>query len=453
MSTAKGRTIALSLVSGIVTSIAGAIIGLKLQKASARAGRYLAKKELEQNPENFIGYTNEDLKAYENVKAKPKSAGQKFKEYITFLPNVKKQYFEYQNYRKNDLVKEKAIKDELVKMEVSQEQLKEAKDMQRKLLNTFEKIDDKSQEYSESIEAAGEIAKPAVLIGGILTAVSPLIYIGIQAIRGKISASKITNKITEFLGEHTKFMHGKIANKYLDEVGENITKLASKEFSETSNFEYKLYKQLGEFGLSKESLKEIKFDDLKSLLNSYCKSANVTPKGKIQEIRSFVENSNSLELEKAIRKLPIPRSLEIYLKSFSKEEALIALNNVEKLIDNIPKEKLNEILDILGKEFDKDPLKLIKALGSKGALKELFLTKGIKITGATLSALWATLSLGATFAIESYLASLQKQAGRLGVMKAIEELEDPKYYANEQAPIQNTASPVQNNQNIKLNDK
>lgn len=79
-----------------------------------------------------------------------------------FIPNVMKNYFEYQKYKKTELKQNKMLQEELTKLDVTETQMKEAKNLQRKIFNTFEKVDDKSQEYSESMEAAVEIAQPFV---------------------------------------------------------------------------------------------------------------------------------------------------------------------------------------------------------------------------------------------------------------------------------------------------
>jgi len=66
-----------------------------------------------------------------------------------------------------------------------------------------------------------------------------------------------------------------------------------------------------------------------------------------------------------------------------------------------------------------------------GSFKQALITNGIVKAGAITTGGWTALSLGLTFALQSAFASTQKKAGRLGVMKALEELKDPAYYANE----------------------
>ncbi len=206
----------------VLTGIAGAIIGLKLQKSAARAGRFTAKRELEKNPENFIGYTKDDYEEVQDVKTTDKKPN-KFKEYALFLPNVMKQYWAYNKYKKTEYKEKQALKDLLKKQDVTPEQLREAKNLQRKLFNTFEKVDDNSQVYSESMEAATEIAQPFIQYGGIALTVSPAIYTLVQVVRGKITGAKLLDKIVTKLSNTSNLMKKKWFKKYLSHVEDNVS--------------------------------------------------------------------------------------------------------------------------------------------------------------------------------------------------------------------------------------
>ena len=222
LTTKWGRRGVFGLIGGFVTSIAGSLIALKLQKASSRTGRYIAKRELEENPKNFIGYTDEEMQEVKDVKAPKKSFGEKVKEYALFIPNVMKNYFEYQKYKKTELKQNKMLQEELTKLDVTETQMKEAKNLQRKIFNTFEKVDDKSQEYSESMEAAVEIAQPFVYGAGMLTMISPLLYGGYLAVKGKLSAKSVINKVLTTLSGSSKITEKKWFKKYLENIAKQL---------------------------------------------------------------------------------------------------------------------------------------------------------------------------------------------------------------------------------------
>ena len=206
----------------VLTGIAGAIIGLKLQKSAARAGRFTAKRELEKNPENFIGYTKDDYEEVQDVKTTDKKPN-KFKEYALFIPNVMKQYWAYDKYKKTEYKEKQALKDLLKKQDITPEQLREAKNLQRKLFNTFEKVDDNSQVYSESMEAATEIAQPFIQYAGMALGVSPVIYTLVQVARGKITGAKLLDKVVTKLSNTSNLMQKKWFKKYLGHVEDNVS--------------------------------------------------------------------------------------------------------------------------------------------------------------------------------------------------------------------------------------
>lgn len=212
----------IGLIGALVSSIPAALIALKLQKSSARAGRYTAKRELEKDPRNFIGYTEEDLQEVKDVKGEKETFGQKLKDYALFVPTVLKQYYAYEKYKRTEFKEHQLLLDQLQKSEVTDEQLLDAKNLQRKLFNTFEKVDDNSQMYSESMEAATEILQPFALSAGILVAVSPAIYAVWQLAHHKISAASAVDWVTKKLANASKFLKSKTFKKYLNAVAEKV---------------------------------------------------------------------------------------------------------------------------------------------------------------------------------------------------------------------------------------
>ena len=58
------------------------------------------------------------------------------------------------------------------------------------------------------------------------------------------------------------------------------------------------------------------------------------------------------------------------------------------------------------------------------------MTDGLKKAVAAAGISWTAINVAITYTIESILADLQLKSGRLGVMKALDSLDDPAYYAN-----------------------
>ena len=174
-STSKGSKIFMSIIGGFLTGIVGTFLGVKMQKEAARAGRYTAKRELEKDPMNFIGYTEEEL-----AKTDAKNTSKKVssvKEVINFVPTCIKQYLKYMKYKKTEFKENQILKNQLKKQDVTEEQLKDARNLQNKLFVTFENVDDKSQEYSESMEATCDMAKPIIIYSGELMMIAPFLAI------------------------------------------------------------------------------------------------------------------------------------------------------------------------------------------------------------------------------------------------------------------------------------
>ncbi len=483
LSTKIGRNLSFEFIGGFITGLAGMVLGLKLQKASARAGRYVAKRELEKNPQNFIGYSDKELSEVQNVSAKQKT--NKLKEYLLFLPNVIKQYFEYQKYKKTTLKQEKVLKEELTKLEVTDKQLKDAKNLQRKIFNTFEQVDDKSQEYSESVEAACEIAQPFAMLGGILTMISPLIVFGVQAARGKVSVKSVVSKIVSFLGGSSKIINKKFFKNYLNNAAKKIPTIV-----QNAETEEKIFKQLlkdinlnklfakgnelnfgdfskaltknidnlneKEFNLIIQKLKEFPFlkgnkifeEILKTtkkdqavmlleILNKNFGNQKLPTIDVNKKLGNFIEKIGKMsdtevkemtaKMAKKVYNFKLLRSLDI--ASMDKAYFEKILPKVQKMLNNLPQKEVKNIIEIAIEEFNKNPDEFIKA-AKNGSIAKILMTKGLKTALKAAGVSWVALNIAMIFVIESWLADMQLKGGRLGVMKALEALKDPEYYAN-----------------------
>jgi len=523
MSTPMGRGVMITLAGSFITRIVGSLIGLKLQKNSARAGRYIAKREIERDSNNFIGYSDKDFETVKDIKAKPKTLGQKFVNYITFLPRVLKEYFEYEKYNKTQAKYNRELLDELTKTNVSDEQLKEAKNLQRKLFTTFENVDDKSQEYSESIEAVTEMAQPFIPYIGYLLFTLPFIAGGVKLY--KSGAPKAVESITGFLAKHTNFLKGKTVQKYTNEVAQSVKGIvdSQKIYNENnplyslvasilksdknkelfnsikgSDNELKalieklintpelrnlsktdlnkiinsLYSELGDIAKKEEITEyikifnELEFDKAGDLLdNLYKNYQNSIPNVKISEILNSKNILDKVSKNLGIENLPkiseefietqlkngkvrelltnafndeiIPPAMrpmvrKLLMSSLNDEQAAKIYKNILTIKNNLPKEEAQKIFNAMLNEFSENPEKFMKALKS-GELLTSFATKGIVKAGALATGTWAAISIIFTFALESTFANIQKRAGRLGVMKAIEDLKDEKYYADDES--------------------
>lgn len=434
LSHSLGKKALFAGVSAFITTIAGTLIGMKLQKEAARVGRYEAKKELEQDPKNFIGYTPEELKNIEVKGTQTKSS--KIKEYALFIPTVLKQYFDYQKHKKEHMKQEKELQEELVKIDVSDKQIKDAKNLQRKLFNTFEKVDDKSQQYSEHTEAAIEIAQPFVLMGGLLLAFAPFIAYGIAAATGKLKPKKVFEHITSILSRFSSIMKKKFFKNYLNEVSDQISVNVAK-----TKVDKKPLKDV--FGKVNEGFDEIskEFDPKTKaqILEGIEKLKSVDVGKQLKEkvlpaINLIVKSMDdktikaaTKELSENISNIKFLQNLEI--ETIDKPYIQKMLPKVTNVVENIPHTEIQNIVNTIIKESKEHPDELMELVKS-GNIKSILMTPGLKKALYIAGISWSAFSIIMLYIIQSYLSEIQLKAGRLGVMKALEELKDSAYYAN-----------------------
>ncbi len=167
-----------SCAIGLATTLGFAIYSTKLQKEASRVARFKVKQELLNNPESII-YVDDAKVQNEQIDTVKKEK----KGFFETLKEVTENQKEYKKYVKENIVDIKQKQKALEQINLTPEQEKRAKQLQRNVFKMFNKADEKSQKYSESTEALGEIA----------TIISTYIGTGISA----LGASKIIDNITK----------------------------------------------------------------------------------------------------------------------------------------------------------------------------------------------------------------------------------------------------------------
>ena len=169
------------------------IISAQINKQASRVGRFKVKQELSKNPNNFIYVTDEqanEIKDAEVIKDKKQNI---FKFLITAYKNNK----EFEKYKKTVGKDERRFYKAAEELELSQEQLKDAKRLQKNAFRTFNKIDDNSQKFAERIEAFGQaVAYPINTIFSLLAVAIASPYLFKQA---KTKAEQAAN-LTKYFG-------------------------------------------------------------------------------------------------------------------------------------------------------------------------------------------------------------------------------------------------------------
>lgn len=137
-----------------------AILASKIDKQASRVGRFKAKNELLNHPEELF-YVDSDK--YQNVGADIKET--KNKNFIQTFIQLIKDNNEYNIHTKENNIREIQKRKAREMIEISPEQKSRAKQLQSNVFNMFNILDDKSQMYSETTEALGEFTMGIVSLG------------------------------------------------------------------------------------------------------------------------------------------------------------------------------------------------------------------------------------------------------------------------------------------------
>lgn len=152
---------AISWIASILTPIAFSIFSAQIQKEASRVGRYKIKRELMKNPEQLVYISDEKANQIPDIKINNTEKQNLFQ----FLKEAWKNTKEYNNYKKTTAIEEKKFHKALEHINLSPEQLKEAETLQKNAFKTFNKVDEKSQKFAESIEALGNaVSIPIMLV-------------------------------------------------------------------------------------------------------------------------------------------------------------------------------------------------------------------------------------------------------------------------------------------------
>lgn len=166
----------------------------KMLKDAARIGRFKAKQELLNNPENFIAFDEEKrnsikLKEENTEFTKQKGLWKRFKEDLNSIKQLKKDYNEYKQYMDTTHKEELKLHEALKQVKITSEQQKESQHLKKNAFQSFEKMDEKAQRFTDDTDAAVDITRHSIGSSiGLITKFMPLIMCGkeiMQANGGK----------------------------------------------------------------------------------------------------------------------------------------------------------------------------------------------------------------------------------------------------------------------------
>lgn len=182
----KIKTTVLPQILSLTLPVAASIFAASIQKEASRVGRFIVKRDLMNNPEKLCYVSDEKTNEITDVEVKPYEKQSMLK----FLMNSWKDNRDYKKWKKSEGEKEKFLVKTLENLEMSNEQIKDAKRLQHNTFKTFNTVDENSQKYSESIEALGQAMQtPVALICSSIGAAIGLKYL-FKAAKSKIPAEQ-----------------------------------------------------------------------------------------------------------------------------------------------------------------------------------------------------------------------------------------------------------------------
>lgn len=377
----------------IITDMSIMVMGTTAQKEAARVGRYQARKDLSENPARLMAYSEEDMKKAENITApkQKKTVSEKISQSFSFLKQYYKDKKEYANYRDKEQLEKEKLQKALAEVKISDKQKEDAENLQKKVFMAFEEIDEMSQRYSEDVEAGSEIAKNIIDNVWGIASTGALAYAGYAFTKGKFPVANIVNKITNIGLKKESSIRIAVNNFYKALKDNNLTQKF--QLSITGGL-----KGISKFIQSDEAkVLSPAFNDLtKELGTLYNPMAITKPEGLKSAIEPHLKQGM---ISKWFRNLVL-ESAEIYSRYKLKDT-----DSGKSILNTLPKREFSDYKTFIG----------------TGAVA------GLPIIGTIFAV---------PYMVNAWFTDVQKKAGKIGIMKAMEKIDDPRVFADENIKVQ-----------------
>lgn len=385
---------AISIAIPTITSISLSIAGTLEQKKASRIGRYLARQDLMKNPARLMAYSEEEMQQAENIKAEnqKKSFFEELVGSFSFLVKYSKDTKAYNKYKKTEQSQIEKIQKAFNQIEISDKQKKDAEKLQENVFRAFDEIDEMSQRFSEDIEAGTDIAKQ--VMGNLWTIGSSLALLsGITAfLKGTFPISKIANSIVNIGFKEDSEFKGKINNLYNILKEDKQLKHEFQRAIATGNLKYFLTKPKAE-----------KINKAITDIMLY-----LSPKENLGEAELPTEM-----LKKELKDGVIAKWVRNLINETAKVLTLKKINSQIDEFGQLQPEVTNELKEL------KQTLKLTGWRNYKTIIG----------TGATAGLPLLSIIIGVPYAFNAWLTNIQKKAGKIGIMKAMNKIDDPRIFA------------------------
>jgi len=191
------KTSSLPAGLGILLLATSTFFATWAQKRASLVGRYKAKQELIKNPEQLIYISGRKTDSIEDseIDIQPKQKTNTFKFLKEFFKNNK----EYISWKKTESLTGNDIINAMENIEISPEQMKDGKRLQKNLFKTFYKIDKNTQNYSNNVTIASESIKyPMNLVLGTIGSVWGMKHL--STLRNTAKPSEVFKSTCKYIG-------------------------------------------------------------------------------------------------------------------------------------------------------------------------------------------------------------------------------------------------------------
>ncbi len=382
----KATSVIFSVGVPFMTSLGIQIAGTIEQKKASRVGRYQARKDLMKNPARLMAFSREEWDKAKDVKAPNQKQAffEKIFANFKFLGTYLKDKKAYEKYKKEEYAKTEKLQKALNQLEISDIQKSKAEKLQQKVFRAFDEVDEMSQRYSEDVEAGCEISKQ-IINNSWTIGFAGLLLAGVTAFtKGKLPVSKIVNTVVNL---------GFKKDSSIRMGVNNIYSILKQDKSLMHKFQLSITRgNLGYF-LTKPEAAPISEAIGKLVLQNPELIAGVQGKGKNVLLNAISSQLKDGAVAKWVRNM-ITQGGNLYI--------------LNKFGSEIPKEMQKEAGMIGWKNY--------KTLIGTGAIA------GLPVLGVIL---------GIPFVFNSWLTSIQKKAGKIGIMQAMDKIDDPRVFAEQ----------------------
>lgn len=418
-----------SVAVPVLTSVGISMFGTLEEKNASRVGRYKARQDLLKNPARLMAYSDEEMKQAENVKAKPQKQSflEKLGGSFTFLSTYIKDKSAYNKYKKITQKQNEKLNKALKEVEITDAQKKDAQALQKNVFRAFDEVDEMSQRYSEDTEAGTEIAKEIASSAWSVGTILGSAFLAVSVIKGKFPLVKVANWLTNLSFDAKSPI--KLAMNNINNVVKNSDKKTVQKFQESI-----VNGNLKNF-LGYERNKAFK-EAVEPLFEEFAKIGT-------EGIANSIANGGKKDMAAVFSEL---------FKSHFKQTAVAkwTRNMVAQSAKLWAKKKASNA-DV---EIPKD---MQEKLGMNFNYKNY---KTLINTGIVASVPLLGTIIAVPYAFNAWLTDIQKKAGKIGIMKAMDKIDDPRVFASETTATTNpTKTPqpkptqVAENTNSQLLDK